>query len=336
MDKDPDSVARTQSPPKEHWRAQVRGGFRNPAALLSHLGLSSARTDENRHFPLRIPQAFVERMRANDPDDPLLLQVLPDPGETESNSGFSLDPVGDLESRSAPAILHKYRGRALIMTTGACAVHCRYCFRQHFPYSGQTVTPRRWATALNYLRAQDDIDEVIFSGGDPLMLSTHQLRQLTDDLATLPAIRRLRIHTRMPVVLPDRVTPRLLDWLTDLRLPMVIVIHANHAQEFDAAVDQALDQLRSCGAHLLNQAVLMRRINDNLDDLKQLMERGFSAGVLPYYLHQLDRVAGSARFEVTDDRARELINGLRENLPGYLVPRLVREERDQPYKLPVL
>jgi EF-P beta-lysylation protein EpmB len=336
LDKDLDSVSRTQSLPNQDWREQIRSGFHDPASLLSYLGLSSMSVGHSASFPLRVPRAFAQRMRPKDPQDPLLLQVLPDPDEGTSNPGFSIDPVGDLESRSAPAILHKYRGRVLVMTTGACAVHCRYCFRQHYPYSGQTVNSRRWEAAIAYLRGHEDIEEVILSGGDPFMLATRKLRRLSDDLSALPTIRRLRIHTRMPVVLPDRVTSGLLGWLSDLTLPTVIVIHANHAREFDGSVDQALARLGKTGAFLLNQSVLMKGINDNFEDLKQLMERSFGAGVLPYYLHQLDRVAGSARFEVSDSKATSLIKMLRESLPGYLVPRLVREERDQPNKTPVL
>lgn len=275
-------------------------------------------------------------MEHGNDNDPLLLQVIPDVKENQTDVGFSTDPVGDLASRSAPAVLHKYRGRALLLTTGACAIHCRYCFRQHFPYAGQTVGPRRWTQALDYLSNAQDVHEVILSGGDPLMLSTRQLTQMTDDLRQLPEIRRFRIHTRMPIVLPDRITRGLLDWLTSLPWPTTVVIHANHHNEFDASVEYALARLRTTGAHLLNQAVLMRRINDSATDLSALMERGFAAGVLPYYLHLLDRVEGAARFEVDQPVAETLMHELRLRLPGYLVPRLVREQRGHPYKLPVL
>ncbi|MFW5815402.1 MAG: EF-P beta-lysylation protein EpmB [Wenzhouxiangella sp.] len=337
MDKPAHSVSRSPIGPKIGWREQLKLGFRDPGELLDYLGLDPVdrRAGGARAFPMRVPQAFAERMVPGAADDPLLLQVLPDPDETRPRPGFGLDPVGDLDSRSAPAVLHKYHGRALLMTTGACAVHCRYCFRQHYPYAGQTIAPRRWREALDYLADQPDLEEIILSGGDPLMLSTRQLAELTADLAAVGQIRRLRIHTRMPVVLPDRVTDALSGWLSALPWPVVVVIHANHPREFDPAVDRALERLRSSGAHLLNQAVLMRAINDDVETLAQLMERGFAAGVLPYYLHQLDRVAGSARFEVSADEAAQLLHGLRLRLPGYLVPRLVREQPGAPFKLPV-
>ncbi|MFP4207518.1 MAG: EF-P beta-lysylation protein EpmB [Wenzhouxiangella sp.] len=319
-----------------HWREQLRSGFRDPAALLGHLNLPIRPAGGNTAFPMRVPQAFVARMRPGDAADPLLRQVLPDPDEHRTTPGFETDPVGDLASRSAPAVLHKYQGRALLMTTGACAVHCRYCFRQHYPYAGHTLSRQRWQAAMDYLATHPDIEEVILSGGDPLMLSTLRLEALTRDLATIAGLRRLRIHTRMPVVLPDRVTDNLIRWLDRLPWPVIVVIHANHPREFDPSVDQAIARLRATGAHLLNQAVLMRGINDEPTTLIALMERGFRAGVLPYYLHLLDRVAGATRFEVEQDKACELMAELRRQLPGYLVPRLVREQRGAPCKLPLL
>lgn len=338
LDNQPHSVSRSPIRPKIGWREQLKLGFRDPGELLDFLGLDPPDRSlaGESAFPMRVPRAFAERMAPGAAHDPLLLQVLPDPDESRARPGFSVDPVGDLDSRSAPAVLHKYHGRALLMTTGACAVHCRYCFRQHYPYAGQTIAPRRWREALGYLGDQPDIEEIILSGGDPLMLSTRQLSELTRDLAALNQIRRLRIHTRMPIVLPDRITDTLVAWLSALPWPVVIVIHANHPNEFDASVDRALERLRSSGAHLLNQTVLMRAINDDTHTLLRLMDRGFAAGVLPYYLHQLDRVAGSARFEVSDETAVALLHGLRLRLPGYLVPRLVREQPGQPFKLPVL
>jgi EF-P beta-lysylation protein EpmB len=337
LDTDAHSVSRSPFRPKIGWREQIRQGFADPGELLAFLGIDSHphHAITRSAFPMRVPRSFAARMTAGRLDDPLLLQVLPDADETRARPGFGTDPVGDLDSRSAPAVLHKYHGRALLMSTGACAIHCRYCFRQHYPYAGQTITSRRWKEALSYLAHQPDIKEVILSGGDPLMLSTDKLSELTMDLAGLKHVRRLRIHTRMPVVLPDRITSALTRWLNELPWPVVIVIHANHAQEFDPAVDSAMKRLRSSGSHLLNQAVLMRGINDDVQSLAGLMERTFAAGVIPYYLHLLDRVAGSARFEVDERAGVELLHALRLQLPGYLVPRLVRESRGQPYKLPI-
>lgn len=338
LDSQPDSVARSGAAPKQDWREQVRLAFREPGPLLSFLGLDA--TGEMLRpassFPMLVPRAFAKRMVRGDRNDPLLLQTLPDPDETSIQAGFGSDPVGDLDSRSAPAILHKYHGRALLMTTGACAVHCRYCFRQHFPYAGETANGQRWAQALRYLAEHDEIQEIILSGGDPLMLPTRRLRDLTRELQGLQHLRRLRIHTRLPLILPDRVTDDLLHWLRRLPWPVVMVVHANHPQEFDADVDRALSRLKTAGVQLLNQAVLLRGINDSTSTLRSLMERGFAGGVLPYYLHQLDRVAGSARFEVSEARAKQLVARLREQLSGYLVPRLVTEQPGQPYKLPLL
>jgi EF-P beta-lysylation protein EpmB len=222
-------------------------------------------------------------------------------------------------------VIRKYRGRALLVATGACAVHCRYCFRRHFPYAGETAAAEGWREAVAAIGADTSIDEVILSGGDPLALATPKLAELTDALAAIPHLRRLRIHTRLPIVLPERVDAPLLAWLRTLPWPVAVVVHANHANEFDGAVDAAMAALRDAGATLLNQAVLLRGVNDSADALAELSGRAFAAGVLPYYLHQLDRVAGTAHFEVPDARARELHAALAARLSGYLVPRLVRE-----------
>ena len=232
------------------------------------------------------------------------------------------EPPIVLEARG---VIRKYHGRALLVATGACAVHCRYCFRRHFPYAEETAAAEGWRDAVAAIAADPSIDEVILSGGDPLALATPKLAELTDALAAIPHLRRLRIHTRLPIVLPERVDAALLDWLRALPWPVAVVVHANHANEFDAGVDAAMAALRGAGATLLNQAVLLRGVNDSVDALAALSGRAFSAGVLPYYLHQLDRVAGTAHFEVTDARARALHAALAARLSGYLVPRLVRE-----------
>ncbi|MGY6554501.1 MAG: EF-P beta-lysylation protein EpmB [Wenzhouxiangella sp.] len=317
------------------WREQMRTAIRTPAELLSFLALP-AESGPEVNFPMLVPRAYAQRMRPGDRADPLLRQVLPDVDENRRLADFQADPVGDLNSRRAPGLLHKYAGRALLICTGACAVHCRYCFRQEFPYAKERAAGRRWQEALDYLKEQTEVEEVILSGGDPLMLPTRQLESLTEALTELKHIRRLRIHTRLPLVLPDRVTPRLLHWLQELPWPKVMVIHANHPAEFDDQVDQALAALRQRGVHLLNQAVLLAGVNDDEETLLALMTRSFSAGALPYYLHQLDRVRGAQRFEVDQARASALIEALRRRLPGYLVPKLVREEPGMPYKTPLL
>jgi EF-P beta-lysylation protein EpmB len=274
-------------------------------------------------------------MRRGDRDDPLLRQVLPLDEEYVPVAGFDPDAVGDLASRSARGVLHKYHGRALLVATGSCAIHCRYCFRRHFPYAEEVAAAEAWREALGYLRSRPDIEEVILSGGDPLSLSTAKLAELTNALRAMPQIRRVRLHSRLPVVLPERIDAELLAWLRALPWPVVLVIHANHANEIDAAVAVSLRALRDAGVRLLNQSVLLRGVNDDADALARLSERLFDCDVQPYYLHQLDRVAGAAHFEVSDSRALGLVAQLRTRLPGYLVPQLVRETAGAESKLPL-
>ncbi|HEY9540372.1 MAG TPA: EF-P beta-lysylation protein EpmB, partial [Luteimonas sp.] len=257
--------------------------------------------------------------------DPLLRQVLPLDEELRPVPGFSPDAVGDAAARAGHGVIHKYEGRALLVATGSCAVNCRYCFRRHFPYAEETAAAGGWREAVATIAAAPSIHEVILSGGDPLSLSTPKLAELTSALGELPQLRRLRIHTRLPVVLPERVDGELTAWLRALPWPVAVVVHANHANEFDTTVDAAMARLRDAGAAVLNQAVLLRGVNDSVDALADLSERGFAAGVLPYYLHQLDRVDGAAHFEVPDARALELHAALVARLSGYLVPKLVRE-----------
>jgi EF-P beta-lysylation protein EpmB len=275
-------------------------------------------------------------MRHGDASDPLLRQVLPLDDEERLVPGFVLDAVGDTAAGTATGVLQKYQGRALLIATGACAVHCRYCFRRHFPYAEQGAARDGWADAIAAIASDDSVDEVILSGGDPLSLASPKLMELTSALARVPHLKRLRIHTRLPVVLPERVDAGLLTWLTGLPWPVTIVIHANHANEIDAAVEAAMGRLRGIGALLLNQSVLLRGVNDSVMALAALSERLHAAGVLPYYLHQLDRVQGAAHFEVDDATALCLHADLSSRLSGYLVPRLVREVAGDPGKRPVL
>ncbi|MCD9005643.1 EF-P beta-lysylation protein EpmB [Luteimonas sp. XNQY3] len=311
------------------WQQAWRDAVREPRELLALLGLREIALGVSdaaaAQFPLRVPRGFVARMRHGDPHDPLLRQVLPLDDEMRPVPGFGLDAVGDGAAKAGHGVIHKYQGRALLVTTGSCAVHCRYCFRRHFPYAEETAAANGWRSAIAAVRADPSIEEVLLSGGDPLSLATAKLAELTDALRAIPHVRRLRIHTRLPIVLPERVDAELCDWLASLPWPVAIVVHANHANEFDAAVDAAMRALRETGAVLLNQAVLLRGVNDDVDTLAALAERGFAAGVLPYYLHQLDRVAGAAHFEVEDATALALHAALVARQSGYLVPRLVRE-----------
>ncbi len=327
------------SPSRPRWQQAWREAVRDPRELLAMLGLEALadRVSDQAalQFPLRVPRGFVARMQHGDPRDPLLRQVLPLDDELRAAPGFGLDAVGDSLARTGPGVIQKYRGRALLVATGSCAVNCRYCFRRHFPYAEETAARDGWREAVELIRADAGIDEVILSGGDPLSLATPKLAELTAALAGIPHIRRLRIHSRLPVVLPERIDDALLGWLSALPWPVAIVVHANHANEFDAHVDAALARLRDAGAALLNQAVLLRGVNDSVDALAALNERGYAAGVLPYYLHQLDRVQGVAHYEVADDEARALHAALAARLPGYLVPKLGREVPGDPGKRPL-
>ena len=326
-------------PAGQRWQRLWRDAIRDPRELLDLLGLDplalgvdAAAADQ---FPLRVPRGFVARMRPGDPQDPLLRQVLPLGEEMRPMPGFSLDAVGDGAAKAADGVIRKYQGRALLVTTGSCAINCRYCFRRHFPYAQETAAAGQWRQAVELIAGDASIDEVILSGGDPLSLATAKLAELTHALAQVPHVRRLRIHTRLPVVLPERVDDELVSWLRALPWPVTVVLHANHAHEFDCSVDAACRRLRDAGVALLNQAVLLRGVNDSVEALADLSERGFQAGVLPYYLHQLDRVQGAAHFEVSDERARALHATLASRLSGYLVPKLVREVSGDPGKRPL-
>jgi len=311
------------------WQTALGQAITDPAELLAVLGLGPewlpAARDAARDFPLRVPRGFVARMRRGDPADPLLRQVLPLAEECQVVEGFGPDPVGDLAAHKAPGVLHKYEGRVLLTATGACAIHCRYCFRRHFPYAEANASAERWREALEYVALHPDVREVILSGGDPLTLSDRRLADFVRAIEAIPHVVRLRLHTRLPVVLPERVTPDLCAWLSGTRLKTVVVLHANHAQELDATVRTACARLADSDATLLNQSVLLRGVNDSVEALTQLSETLFAADVLPYYLHLLDRVQGAAHFDVSEELARQLMAGLNARLPGYLVPRLVRE-----------
>lgn len=332
------SPASRLSAPATGWRELWRDAITDAGELLHAVGLGH-RTDllppDDAGFPLRVPRGFVARMRQGDPDDPLLLQILPRLAEHAQVPGYSVDAVGDMASRASHGVLHKYDGRALLIASGSCAVNCRYCFRRHFPYGDEIAAAAQWREALEHVAADTSIRELILSGGDPLSLATHKLEELTRGLAALPHVIRLRIHTRLPVVLPERVDDAFVAWLSALPLQKVVVLHANHANEFDASVDAACARLRDAGATLLNQSVLLAGVNDDADTLAAMCERSFAAGVLPYYLHQLDKVTGAAHFEVSDARALDLVDALRARLPGYLVPKLVRELPGDPSKRPV-
>lgn len=320
------------------WQQQLAEAFSNVEALCQHLQIDPASLPllpDFKDFPLRVPRGFVDCMAPGNPHDPLLRQVLPLRDELQSYPGFSLDPVGDLAAVAEAGVIHKYQGRVLLIVTGACAVHCRYCFRRNFPYGDVQLSTQKLTQALSYISARPDISEVILSGGDPLLLSDEKLAHLLQPLGAIAHIRRIRIHSRIPVVLPARVTAMLLDTLSALRPAVVLVLHANHAHELSTAVGAACQQLRQRGITLLNQSVLLKDINDDSDSLSALSEQLFALGVLPYYLHLLDRAVGTAHFEVSAVRAQQLLSELRRTLPGYLVPKLVQEQAGAAYKIPL-
>lgn len=320
------------------WQTLLSQAVTDPAQLLQELDLPPhllpAALSASRSFRLRVPRGFIARMRRGDPGDPLLRQVLPLGEELDTVAGYSDDPLQELHAMPVAGVLHKYQGRVLLTTTGACAVHCRYCFRRHYPYADANPQREQQQT-LDYLRRRTEIREVILSGGDPLTLSDNRLGRLAQALEAIPHVKRLRLHSRVPVVLPERVDEALLEWLRATRLRVALVIHCNHANEIDAAVEHAMQRLQAAGVSLLNQSVLLRGVNDSAPVLADLSERLFTAGVLPYYLHQLDPVQGAAHFSVPDDHAKDIINQLINELPGYLVPRLVRELADRPAKTPL-
>jgi EF-P beta-lysylation protein EpmB len=319
----------TQPPKSGHWQAELARGFRTPADLLGALGLArtaaglAAATSQS--FPLRVPRGFVARMRHGDPRDPLLLQVLPAPEESLPAAGYVADPVGDLASIRTPGLLQKYAGRALLIATGACAVHCRYCFRREFPYSEHSAAANQLDLALTAIADDPSLIEIIVSGGDPLVLGEARFESLLLALDAIPHVERIRLHSRVPVVLPERIDSRFLGLLGRLRARIVVVIHANHAHEIDASVTAALDAIAAVSGPVLNQSVLLRGINDSADALVALSRALFAARVLPYYLHQLDPVTGTRHFAVPDAEALNLVAGVMQRLPGYLVPKLVRE-----------
>ena len=329
------AAAQTQSA----WQRQLSQAVRDPAVLCQRLGLSQAWVAgaQAGHglFEICVPDAYLARIVPNDPNDPLLRQILPTGDEAAAPPGYVTDPLEEADHRPVKGLIHKYANRVLLIASPACAINCRYCFRRHFPYHENSPSRAQWQEALDYLRADTTIHEAILSGGDPLAASDRQLAWLVKQLESIPHLKRLRIHTRLPVVIPDRVDESLLGWLGSTRLQKVVVLHINHANEIDQAVVDACTRLKQAGVTLLNQSVLLRGINDSVPTLAALSERLFEAGVLPYYLHVLDPVQGAAHFDVPDSEAQALIEALLEHLPGFLMPRLVREVPGKMSKTPL-
>ena len=312
------------------WREELSRAIRDPRELFRLLELSprhlSAAIEAHGDFKLLVPRPYLARMTRGNINDPLLAQVLPSGAERVYTPGYTQDPLGETRTNPAPGLIHKYHGRVLLIASPACAVHCRYCFRRHFPYELNQPGRRQWSDALDYIAGDSSISEVILSGGDPLAANDQHLHWLVDKIAVIAHVKRLRVHTRFPVVIPQRIDGACLDWLSGTRLRTVIILHINHPQELDDDVAGAIGKLRARGIDVLNQSVLLRGVNDCAETLCQLSDKLHQAGALPYYLHQLDPVQGAAHFSVSDQRLKQLQEQLMARLPGYLVPRFVREE----------
>ena len=332
-------IVTLNTPSREDWLTQLADVVTSPDELLHLLNVDAdanllAGRDAKRLFALRVPRAFIARMEPGNPNDPLLRQVLTSKEEFINAPGFSTDPLEEQHS-VVPGLLHKYSNRALLLVKGGCAVNCRYCFRRHFPYAENQGNKRNWQQALEYISAHPQLDEIIFSGGDPLMAKDHELDWLLTQLESIPHIKRLRIHSRLPIVIPARITDTLVARIAASSLQVLLVNHVNHANEIDAAFRTSMRKLRMAGVTLLNQSVLLRGVNDNANTLADLSNALFDAGVMPYYLHVLDKVQGAAHFMVSDEEARAIVRELLTQVSGYLVPKLAREIGGEPSKTPL-
>ncbi|MDO6823182.1 EF-P beta-lysylation protein EpmB [Marinobacter sp. 1_MG-2023] len=332
--------ARLSGDDNRSWQQLLSDSITSPQELLTRLDLPAdtwldgAETG-HRLFEVRVPEPFLARMERGNASDPLLRQVLPLGLEANPAEGFVADPLQEDGAIQTTGLIRKYRSRALLMVTGQCAVNCRYCFRRHFPYDEQRLSPADRQEVLDTLSASPEINEVVFSGGDPLAVNDQLLSRWSSAISSIPHIRRIRLHTRLPVVIPQRVCDSLLKWISSTPVQVVMVLHINHPAEIDQMTRRALSYLRSAGVTLLNQSVILRGVNDNADVLEELSETLFDAGVLPYYLHAFDPVAGAQHFDVPDDEARALVRELLSRLPGFLVPKLVREVPGKTAKTPI-
>ncbi len=332
-------IVTLNTPSREDWLTQLADVVTDPDELLRLLNIDAdekllAGRSAKKLFALRVPRSFIDRMEKGNPDDPLLRQVITSQDEFVVAPGFSTDPLEEQHS-VVPGLLHKYHNRALLLIKGGCAVNCRYCFRRHFPYAENQGNKRNWQTALEYVAAHPELDEMIFSGGDPLMAKDHELDWLLTQLEAIPHIKRLRIHSRLPIVIPARITDALVERFSHSTLQILLVNHINHANEVDETFRQAMAKLRRVGVTLLNQSVLLRGVNDNAQTLANLSNALFDASVMPYYLHVLDKVQGAAHFMVSDDEARQIMRELLTLVSGYLVPKLAREIGGEPSKTPL-
>ena len=322
---------------QKNWQTQLSEAITSMDELLELLSLETLKAQIYipKHFELRVPRAFVAKMTAGDANDPLLKQVLPDKQEQIAVTGYVADPLAENDQNPIKGLLHKYQSRVLLTVTGACAIHCRYCFRQHFDYNANMPTSAAHLAITSYITEHPEVNEVILSGGDPLSVSNRRIFAWLDTLEAIPQLTIIRLHTRLPVVIPERLDNALLDRLNQSRCHIVMVIHCNHANEIDTNTAEYLQRARTAGVMLLNQAVLLKGVNDNVATQTALSQRLFSAGVLPYYLHLLDKVAGAAHFDNDERLAIDLYWSLLAVLPGYLVPKLVQELPNRPFKVPI-
>ena len=334
----------TQIDPQLHlcdensWQKDLRQVITDPKKLLALLDID---TDEylqhfkaKKLFPVRVPLPFIKRMNKNDINDPLLKQVIPLSSEFVITDGFITDPLKEHET-VAEGLLHKYKNRVLMIVKAGCAINCRYCFRRHFPYQENSPNKQRWQQALTYINEHSEISEVIFSGGDPLMASDEYLTWLVEQIETIPHVKRLRIHTRLPVVIPNRITNSLVHLLSHTRLKATMVFHINHSNELGEDFIKALEPLKKARIPLFNQSVLLKGVNDNAETLIKLSEEIFDIGVMPYYLHLFDPVQGAAHFDVNEEDAIKIVTKMLATLPGFLMPKLVREIAGQANKTPI-
>ncbi|MGF1683542.1 EF-P beta-lysylation protein EpmB [Photobacterium minamisatsumaniensis] len=334
----PHIITRNASSVEQNWLNDLANAISDPFLLLKALKIDPTPWEQGLSaralFALRVPKSFVERMEIGNPHDPLLRQVMPLAEEFDVHDGYSQDPL-DEQDNAIPGLLHKYKSRVLMIVKGGCAVNCRYCFRRHFPYQENQGGKRNWQIALDYIATQPQVNEVILSGGDPLMAKDSELEWLITAIAAIPHVKRLRIHSRLPVVLPARITSALCEVLAQSRLQTVLVTHINHANEINAELTEAMSKLKQADVTLLNQGVLLKGVNDSVEALVDLSEALFTASILPYYLHVLDKVQGAAHFMVDDMQARQLMAGLMQNVSGYLVPKLTREIGGRHSKTPL-
>ena len=320
------------------WQKELANVITDPQLLLEMLDINPAEYQlhfgARKLFPVRVPRPYIERMVKGDIDDPLLKQVMPLMDEHQITNGYFSDPLEEHDT-VAEGLLHKYKHRVLMIVKSGCAINCRYCFRRHFPYADNSPNKARWQQALDYIAEHNEINEVIFSGGDPLMASDEHLSWLINKLEEISHITRIRFHTRLPIVIPARITNRFIEMLSDTRLKPTVVFHINHANEIDASVKQALNKLSAARIPLFNQSVLLKGVNNDASILAQLSEALFDHGIQPYYLHLLDKVQGAAHFDIDEQEAISISKQLMAILPGFLMPKLVREIAGEANKTPI-